>query len=288
MKLTVVIPNYNDKKHLGVCLKSLEKALDILDYEIIVVDNGSKDGSVEMLKKQFPDVRLIENEKNEYFARACNQGLKYAKGDYVLFLNSDTQVVGDCVLKMIDYMGREMNSDVGAVNCNIYYPDGTRQQAAWRRTNKVKYFFYKYLFLNEWVKKKLAPFYELMEAEMYEYSGLGKEAVDVDMISGCVVLMRTKLARYLKGFDERYRLYCTDEELCLRIRETRNRIVSLPYDKIIHHHFAATGKIPKVFDILNEDIQTFIKDNFGIGAFILGPLYALKAKLAYLYKKNNK
>ena len=98
MKLTVIIVSYNTKEILKKAIESLQIKSDI---EIIVVDNASSDGSVEMIKKSFPHIKLIENKINVGFARANNQAIKSSKGRYVLLLNSDTLVLPDSIDKVV-------------------------------------------------------------------------------------------------------------------------------------------------------------------------------------------
>ena len=95
MKLSVVIVNYNVKYFLEHCLYSVQNAIKNIDAEVFVVDNNSVDGSVQMLKKKFPCFNLIENKDNVGFAKANNQAMRLAKGDYILLLNPDTVVEGE-------------------------------------------------------------------------------------------------------------------------------------------------------------------------------------------------
>ncbi|SVC60584.1 uncharacterized protein METZ01_LOCUS313438, partial [marine metagenome] len=88
MKISVVVPNWNGMKFIGMCLDSLARS-DFDDYEVIVVDNGSVDGSCEMIEENYPQVRLIKNQENMGFAVACNQGINAARGTYISLLNND-------------------------------------------------------------------------------------------------------------------------------------------------------------------------------------------------------
>src|SRR5574343_266997 len=104
MKLSIIIVNYNVKYFLEQCLYSVRKASKGIAMEVIVVDNNSVDGSVEMLKDKFQDVILIENKKNTGFSVANNQGIEISTGEYVLLLNPDTVVQEDTFTKIIQFM----------------------------------------------------------------------------------------------------------------------------------------------------------------------------------------
>ena len=97
MDVSIVIVNWNSKELLKSCLSSINNNTSGIDYEIIVVDNNSSDDSKRMVKNDFPKVRLIENDVNKGFAKACNEGLNYCAGNYVLFLNPDTIIMNNAI-----------------------------------------------------------------------------------------------------------------------------------------------------------------------------------------------
>ena len=104
MKLSIIIVSYNTKDYLEATLQSIKQSVDHLNKEIIVVDNASTDGSPEALKSQFKWVKLIRNNQNLGFAAANNIGIKQARGEYILFLNSDTKIFPDTLSTVIDFM----------------------------------------------------------------------------------------------------------------------------------------------------------------------------------------
>ena len=117
MQLSVIIVNYNVKYFLEHCLHSVLRACHGLDAEVIVIDNCSKDGSVEMVRDKFPQVKLIAHTDNIGFSRGNNIGVAIAKGKYILYLNPDTIVPEDCFQKCIQYMDTHL--DVGALGCRL-------------------------------------------------------------------------------------------------------------------------------------------------------------------------
>ncbi|HNT81060.1 MAG TPA: glycosyltransferase family 2 protein, partial [Bacteroidia bacterium] len=122
MKLSVIIVNYNVKFFLEQALLSVKKAIQNISAEIIVVDNKSIDGSVEMLQQKFPEVILIANEKNTGFSVANNQGIRIAKGEYILLLNPDTLVEEDTFEKCIEYM--DAHEKAGAMGVKMIDGNG--------------------------------------------------------------------------------------------------------------------------------------------------------------------
>ena len=112
MKISVIVPNWNGIKFIGMCLDSLARS-DFDSYEVIVVDNGSVDGSREMIERKYPDVRLIKNRENMGFAIACNQGIKAATGTYISLLNNDIEVESSWLSKLYDGMERHPECGMG-------------------------------------------------------------------------------------------------------------------------------------------------------------------------------
>jgi GT2 family glycosyltransferase len=127
MTLTIIIISYNTKQLLFECLASIPESKK---YQIIVVDNASKDGSADMVAKDFPQVSLIRSKTNTGFAHANNLGLKLAKGRHVIFLNSDTQIKEDALETLINFL--DSHQQVGAVTPRVLLPDGALDLACHR------------------------------------------------------------------------------------------------------------------------------------------------------------
>ena len=125
LDLTISIVSYNTKTLLKNCLGSIYKNTGKYEFEVIVVDNNSGDGSVAMVEKEFSQVKLIKNEENMGFARANNQAIRQSKGRYILLLNSDTVVISDALSKMISFM--DNHPEAGAVGGKVFRPDLTAQ-----------------------------------------------------------------------------------------------------------------------------------------------------------------
>ncbi|MFN4212680.1 MAG: glycosyltransferase family 2 protein [Microgenomates group bacterium] len=235
VKLSIIILSYNTKKVTRECLKSLFKNLkNINDFktEIIVVDNGSKDGSVEMLEgyKVRKLIKLIKNEKNEGFAKANNRGLRKAKGEYILFLNSDVMVNEIRFGKLINYL--ERNLEVGAVTVEVRLPTGEIDPASHRGFptpwNSFCYFSNLEKFFG-----KLPLIGRIFGG--YHLTYLNRETVhEVDSITGAFFLTRRKLLEKLNGFDEDFFMYGEDIDLAFRIKKLGYKIIYYPLFQVTH------------------------------------------------------
>ena len=128
-ELSIIIVNYNTKDMTKACLDSIRKWSEGVVLEIIVVDNGSSDGSTELLKK-YPDIRLILNTKNLGFAKANNKGIKIAKGKYILLLNSDTEIREGSIGAMLRFMDGHLKA--GAASCRLELANGKMDPACHR------------------------------------------------------------------------------------------------------------------------------------------------------------
>lgn len=122
MELSVIIVNYNVKHFLEQCLISVKKALDGIEGEIIVIDNNSVDGSLDLLNQKFKDLVVIANKENTGFSVANNQGIKIAKGENILLLNPDTVVQEDTFIKCLEFLDNQ--PDAGALGVKMYDGNG--------------------------------------------------------------------------------------------------------------------------------------------------------------------
>src|ERR1700722_9496670 len=182
MKLSVVIVNYNVKLFLEQCLYSVRKASKNLDVEIWVVDNNSVDGSVEMLKEKFPEVKLIENRKNAGFSVANNQAIKQSTGEYVLLLNPDTIVEEETFSKTIAFM--DEHPDAGALGVKMIDGTGHFLPESKRALPTPEVAFYKIFGLSFLFPKS-------KKFGKYHLTYLSQDEINkVDVLSGAFMLIR--------------------------------------------------------------------------------------------------
>jgi len=260
MDISVIIVSYNVKEFLQQSLLSLKKTLVGLDSEIIIVDNASVDGSTRVVKSEFPEIKLIENEENLGFARACNQGLEIAKGEYLLLLNPDTLLQEDTISTMIDFF--ENNPDAGAAGCKILNADGTLQKACRRSFPTPSVAIPKMLGLS-----RLFPNNKFFGKYNLTYKD-PDELIEVDAVSGSFLMFRKEVYEKIGGLDEDYFMYAEDLDFCYRIKEAGWEIYYVPDTQIVHYK-GESAKLAS-FDnliVFYKAMGIFVNKHFSKGAY---------------------
>jgi len=227
--LSIIIPSYNTKKLLRDCLTSIYKQTKEIKFEIIVVDNGSKDGSVEMVKKKFPKVKLIALSKNMGYGRANNLGAKKAKGEWLLFLNSDTKIINqaiDVILKKTGDWGLGTGSYI--LGCKLLNPDGSIQSSAGYFPTLPKVIT-TMLFLEDLpILNSLIKPYQQSKKSFYQ------KRQEVDWVTGASLMIKKDLFKKIGGFDERFFMYAEEVDLCFRAKQKGAKVFYTPKAEIIH------------------------------------------------------
>jgi GT2 family glycosyltransferase len=238
-ELSIVILNYNTKDLLRNCLSSLEKVQKEVNFEMIVVDNGSADSSTKMVESEFPWVQLIRNNKNLGFAAGNNKARLHCAGRFILFLNSDTLVPKNTLRKVVDYL-RE-HKKVGALTCKIVLPSGDLDKDA-RRSFITPWIGLVHIFLK---LDRIFPKSRLFAKYWYGYISPDKTH-EVDALQGAFFLVRKKILDGVNWFDEDYFLDGEDIDLSWRIKEVGWKIVYYPRVSIVHIKGATKGKNKKM------------------------------------------
>ena len=258
IKISVIIVNYNVKPFLERALLSIRKAVKGISSEVIVVDNGSGDGSVQMVRERFPEVHIIENEKNVGFAKANNQALRKVRGKNVCLINPDTLVQDDTFQVCLDYL--DTHSDVGVVGCKILNADGTLQLACRRSFPMPWVAFTKMVGLS-----RLFPGSKLFGRYNLTYLD-PDETVEVEAISGSFMVVRKQVVEEVGLLDEEFFLYGEDLDWCYRIGQAGWKIVYLPQTQIIHYKGQSTREAPfDSFRIFFGAMHLFVKKHFKKG-----------------------
>jgi len=223
MQLSIIVVNYNGKDILCNCVESIYKNSPTINFEIILVDNASSDGSVEMVKKEFPEVRVLVNQENKGFSFANNRGIEMAKGDYMLLLNNDTLILPGQLDIMLNFM--QEHQDVGAVGPKLLNPDGSFQLSFWPFPNLFTEFNRRiinlFAFANYRFFKDLLEKFYIKEKE-------------VDWVSGACLMVRRKTIEDVGILDENFFMYFEDVDWCYRIRRKGWKIYFLPTARIVH------------------------------------------------------
>lgn len=234
MKLAVVIVNYNVKHFLDQCLQSVFKSLHNIDAEVFVVDNNSVDGSVEMVKELFPQVKLIPNKNNVGFSKANNQAIKASTAEYVLLLNPDTVVEEDTFSKCISFM--DSHSDAGAMGVKLIDGKGKFLPESKRGLPTPEVAFYKISGLS-----KIFP-----KSKKFGKYHLGylpeNETNEIEILSGAFMFMRKKALNEIGLLDETFFMYGEDIDLSYRIIKAGYKIYYHPETRVIHYRGESTKK----------------------------------------------
>lgn len=234
-KVSIIILNYNTENLTRDCLNSLKKVRNELDFEIIVADNGSTDGSVDMIKKEFPDVKIVENKANLGFAKGNNKARKIAHGKYILFLNTDTIIYPGTLKETFEYM--ETHPGVGALSCKVVLANGELDKDT-RRAFPTPWVSLSHLMLH---LDKIFPHSKLFAKYWYGYLPPDQEA-EVDVIQGAFFLTPRKVLDRVGWFDEDYYLDGEDIDLCWKIKALGYKIIYYPKVTILHLKGATKGK----------------------------------------------
>ncbi len=223
MRVSLVIVNYNTAADLRRCLESVKTNLP--DVEVLVVDNGSSDGSVEMVRREFPWVRVEENPGNPGYASACNRGIKSTAQPYIFILNSDVEFHEGGLDAVLDYM--DEHPDAGALGPLVLNSDGSFQMSCRRFPSMLQNVVHG--FLGElWPENPLSRSYQMKDLRR-------DRPCYVDWVSGAAMLLRREAAEEVGGFDETYFMYVEDVDICWRLRENGYRVVFHPAFRLIHH-----------------------------------------------------
>jgi len=225
MKLSIVILCWNDLKVIGDCLQSIYAGTRSTELEVIVSDNGSTDGTIEHIRRSFPQVRLIENGTNLRFAKGNNVGIRASQGEYVLILNPDTIVHPGSLDKLVAYA--DQHPEAGAFGCRILHADGSYHESG-RPFPSVRGDLVAALYL-----RSLARLSDWLLADTYT-GWKGDTERKVDWQSGCCVLFRGELLKRLGGFDEQFFYYYEDVDLCKRVWEAGYPILYTPRPTVTH------------------------------------------------------
>jgi len=232
--LSVIIVSYNTKDLLYDCLRSISRSQKPANgLEVIVVDNDSKDGSVEMVKEEFPNTILIANHDNRGFAAANNQGVAQATGKYLLFLNSDTKISPQSLVKPLKYL--KTHQEVGAITIKLLLANGDIDKDNHRGYPTPWTAITKMLSLHN-----LFPNSRIFNNYYQSYKGYNKTH-SIDVAAGSYIMLSKKLFDKIGGWDESYFFYGEDIDLCYRIRQTGKQIIYYPKVTTIHYKGASSG-----------------------------------------------
>jgi GT2 family glycosyltransferase len=225
MDVSIVVVSWNSRDLLKACLRSIFEQTRSLSFEVIVVDNGSHDRTADMVRVEFPLVKLIQNNEDRGYAAANNQGIRISQGRYILVLNPDTVITDRAIERCVEYA--EVHKDVGIVGCQVYVSDREIQRTGFAFHSAWN------LFLILSGLSRAFPKSKIFGAPELGWWTRNDER-DVDVISGMFMLIRREALDQVGLLDEAYFLYAEEADLCFRFARAGWRRVFIPSARIIH------------------------------------------------------
>jgi len=264
LDVSIIVVSFNTKRLLQDCLTSVYQQTGQVNYEIIVVDNASSDGSAEMVKVKFPKAILIENRENRGFAAANNQGMAVATGKYVLLLNSDTLVLDQAIAKTVSFA--DDNPKAAVVGCRVLNPDRTLQPTCFMFPSVLN------MLLSSSYLYKLFPKSKFFGRERMTWWGRN-DIRQVDVVTGCFMLVRRKAIEQVGMMDERFFMYCEEADWCYRFKQAGWKMSFTPEPHIVHIGGASTRQMePAMVLQTRASILLFLKKHKGFLSYALASL----------------
>ena len=225
--VSIIIPNYNGEDLLYNCINSIYKNISIKDFEIIVVDNGSTDNSINRVKSNFQNVEIISSNSNLGYSGGCNLGATHASGKYLLFLNNDTEHSNEWIEKLVYFL--DSNSKIAAVQPKIL---NIHNKKLFDYAGGAGGFIDKFCF--PFVQGRI---FHTLEEDHNQYNNPSR----IFWASGAAFMIRSNIFKTLEGFDEVYFAYMEEIDLCWRTQAMGYKIYSVP-DSFVYHYGKQTIK----------------------------------------------
>jgi GT2 family glycosyltransferase len=264
--LCIIIVSWNTKEYLLHCLESIFQKRESVPWEVVVMDNGSRDGSGTAVRKIFPAVHLIENDRNLGFSKAANQGLKKSSGRYALLLNPDTQVKEGAIERLVSFM--DVHPEAGVAGVQLLNSDGSRQNSVANFPSLATELVNKSLL--RWMFPKRFP------GKGRNYS----EPIEVDSVIGAFMIVRREAIERVGLLDEDYFLFLEETDWCYRMKKAGWKVYHLPQAEIYHFQgkSAETEKKKAKVEYYRSRYHFFKKNRSDFQSFIL--LLGLLTRLA--------
>ncbi|MGB2957293.1 MAG: glycosyltransferase family 2 protein [Bacteroidota bacterium] len=258
-EVSVIIVNWNTEDLLAACLESVYAERESVELEVIVVDNGSSDGSVGMVRDRFPDVRLRQNATNEKFAKPSNDGMRMATGSYFLLLNSDVEVTKGTIQALKTYMDHHPETGVGGPM--LLYPDGRLQRSV--SANHTLWTHVCDMLLLDKVFPK-SRFFAGGVMATYPYDENATQ--EVETIMGAAFMVRRDVTEQTGMFDENLSIYYNEQDWFRRIRSNGWNIAYIHDARVVHHH-GVTTKLANVnlelVEEMYENVSWYYYKHYG-------------------------
>lgn len=275
MRLSVIVVSWNVAKLLDKCLSTLKEDLKDIEAEVFVVDNASADNSVETVRRNHPWVKLTANQENLGFAKANNQALKQCKGNYILLLNPDTEVLAGAISKLLSFL--ETNPQAGIVAPQLINSDGSIQRSC-RAFPTFQFMFYELIGLS-----KLFP--NNPKFGQYKMLDFNHEQLrEVDQPEGACLMLRREVINQVGSLDEGFFMLFEEVDWCYRIKNSGWQIWFYPEAKVIHHYGQSIKQVKaKMILSSHRGLYRFWQKHYAGGRWYLAFfVYSGLIALAYL------
>ncbi len=253
--VSIIIVGWNTRDFLRGCLQSLRDESGGVKSEVIVVDNASSDGSVEMIEREFPEVRVIRNAENRGFAAANNQGMAVASGRYVLLLNPDTRVLDRAVEKAVAFA--DAHPEAGVVGCRTLLADGSIQYNCYMFPSLLN------LALSLSRLPGLFPksrFFGRARMTWWDY----ESPKSVDVVAGCFMLVRREALEQVGSMAEDYFMYSEDTDWCWRFKQAGWQVLYTPEPAIVHYWKGSSSQCAGEMHVLQRrSVLMFLEKKSG-------------------------
>jgi len=258
--LSIIIVTWNGKRYALECLESLQAQSTNLSAEVIVVDNGSTDGTPEAIRTQFPNVTLIENHANLGFARANNIGMASSRGKYVCLVNSDVVIPSGCLEKMVEFM--EAHPEIGVLGPKMLSPNGGIGASVMQLPTVWNTLCCALGLHTVFPRSALLGGFSM---DAYAYDSID----DVEVLTGWFWMIPRTAMQMVGGLDEQFFFYGEDIDWCHRFRDAGWRVVFYPDAGALHYGAASSAEAPTRFyvEMRRANMQYFRKHHGRLGAF---------------------
>ncbi len=252
VKVSIIIVSYNGRDHLSRCLAALYTCDQQIPFEAVVVDNASRDGSLAMLARDFPQVRAIASKRNDGFAKGCNLGARAALGEYLLFLNSDTEVLSDALQTLTAFLDEHAHAAV--VTSRLVYPDLTDQGVARSFPGPINAIFGRRTLVT-----RLLPGNRFSRKYLLSRVHPSDRPFEVDWVSGACLMVRAHVFRELGGFDEGFFMYWEDADLCFRIKQRGWKVFAVPAAVVIHYEGGSSAQNARLVIAFHRSVYRYYR-----------------------------
>jgi len=267
VNLSIIVLSYNTKNLTLKCIESLidqyKKELENGEIEVILVDNASSDGSIKAIQNYNSKFKIVQNERNVGFAKGCNIGAKNARGKYLLFLNSDTEVLDGGFLRMVNFL--DENEYVGILGGKLLNKDGSPQPSCGKFYNLFSLFLM------------------LIGMERFGFLKTSPQKIEkLDWVSGGCMMVRKNFFERLEGFDEHFFMYMEDMELCYRAKGLGFSTFFYPNVKVLHKTLGSSNRAFAIINIYKGILHFYSKHKNRLELCIAKFFLTTKANLAIL------